>query len=334
MKLSVVIATYNRGRLLIDLLADLSAQVDAGPFEVVLVDDGSREPVAPLVQSRDFPYPLRLITQGNTGQARARHRGVLAAEGDVIVITDDDMKLPSHFLKAHRAQHEAGADVVLGLMKPAEDLAKKPLFERFHAAQLALFRERVRRGEAIPGSALCTGNVSFRRAQYLTLGGFDPDLERSEDRELGIRLEEAGARFAFSEAAFTWHHSDHTDPAVWRRRAYLYGLYDHRIARKHPDAVQNDPWHFLLLVHPVSRPVLLAASLAPAAAQLLASAAMRTSEQIDRVGLERVALKGATFVYGLEYFRGVGAAYSTPWRTLRGLLAFAQRQWAEGKVAA
>jgi hypothetical protein len=76
----------------------------------------------------------------------------------------------------------------------------------------------------------------------------------------------------------------------------------------------------------VSRPVLLAASLIPAAAEYLASAAMHTSEQVDRLGLEKLALKGATFVYGVEYFRGVGAAYSTPFRTLRGLLGFAQRQ--------
>jgi len=44
---------------------------------------------------------------------------------------------------------------------------------------------------------------------------------------------------------------------------------------------------------------------APAATSFLAGAAIRTAAAFDKVGLEPVAIAGATFVYGLQYYRGV-----------------------------
>ncbi|MET0387984.1 MAG: glycosyltransferase [Polyangiales bacterium] len=327
LSLAVVIATYNRGTLLVRLLEDLAAQRAAGVFEVVIVDDGSEPPARPLCEARRWPFPLRFIEQANTGQARARHRGISATAADIVVITDDDMALPPDFIAEHRALHAAGAEVVLGLIRPAEDLAQKPLFERFHAAQLAAFATAQRHTDAPPpGAALCTGNVSLRRARYLAVGGFDDTLLRSEDRDLGIRLEKAGAKLVFSERAYCLHHSDHTDRVVWLQRAFNYGISDYHIGRKHADDKRHDPWIFWLLVNPVSRPLLLAAVGSDALGRALSQAAQRTSEWLDDRGLERLAIKGTTLVYGLEYFRGVRAAYASTPAALRGWVRFLRKR--------
>jgi GT2 family glycosyltransferase len=326
MKITVVIATYNRGALLLDLLRDLAAQVDPGPFDVVLVDDGSQEPARNVLEGQKWPFALQLIEQANTGQARARHNGIAAASGEIIAIVDDDMALPPDFLAAHRELHERGSEVVLGLIRPAGDLDRKPLFERFHAGQLELLVQDMRRSDQpISGMGLCTGNVSFRRWRYLQVGGFDPALARSEDRDLGIRLERIGARLSFSERAYTLHRSDHTDLEVWKRRAYLYGVYDFRIARKYPSELRHDPWLYMMLVNPLSRPFLLGAVAAPALGTLLSTRAMRASEWLDRHGFERVAIKGTTLVYGLEYFRGVRSEYSTVRAALAGFGSYLRR---------
>lgn len=322
MKISVVIATFNRGRLLLDVLRDLSAQRAAGSFEVVVVDDGSRPPAAELLKAQRFPFEHSLIEQANAGPAKARHRGILAASGEIVVIVDDDMALPTGFLAAHRAEHEKGAEVVMGLIRPADDLAQKPVFERFHAAQLASFVDELRAGKPVAGAALCTGNVSFRRSRYLEIGGFDPNLRRSEDRDLGIRFQRAGARLAFCEQAYSSHRSDHTDRELWRRRAFLYGVYDRRISQKHADDALSDPWHYLLLVNPLSRPLLLSAVLSAKLGGLLSQNAMKTSEFLDRLGLERVAIKGTTLVFGLEYFMGVRSEYPSPLAAIGGLMSF------------
>lgn len=311
-KVSIVISTFNRLPLLQELLDALDQQtLGAERFEVVVVDDGSREPVAPALAQRRDPYGLTVLTQVNSGAAAARHAGIMKATGEVVVITDDDMLVPPEFLAEHLAAHEAGHTLVLGHIAADPTLGDKPLFERFHAEQLARFVARYRQQPtAVRGVMVCTGNVSFRRADYLAVGGFDRSLSRSEDRELGVRLQKAGAKLYFAEKARTTNRSDHTDLSVWMRRNYNYGVFDSRIHHKHPERLDADPWHFLFLVNPVSRGLLLAAVAAPDLGKLLSRAAYRTAETIDRArtvhpAFERVAIAGATLTYGLEYFRGV-----------------------------
>ena len=332
---SIVIATFNRSESLLALLGDLTRQTVAPErFEVVVVDDGSKEPVRPLLEARRWPFSLTVLEQTNAGQAAARDRGVRAARGKVIVICDDDMSLPAHFVDAHMRPHERGYGVVLGLIRPADDLEDKPLFERFHAAQLAGFVRDMRAGKPIPGAALCTGNVSFQKVWYERVGGFDLTLQRSEDRDLGIRLQRAGARFAFSEDAFTKHRSDHSDLNVWLRRAFLYGVYDARIGRKYPRDAYNDPWHYVLLIHPLSRSLVLTTVLAPEASAKIARLAFRTADHIAKLGLEAVAVKGATVAYTLEYFRGVRSEYTSAADALRGFFSFLQTERATREGAA
>ena len=311
-RVSVVISTFNRLPMLQELLDALAAQT-LGPdqFEVLVVDDGSLTPAAAELAQRRDPFPLTVITQVNAGAAAARHAGIVKASGEVVVITDDDMLVPSDFLAEHLAAHDAGHTLVLGQIAADQTLGEKPLFERFHAEQLAKFVARYReQPTAVRGVMVCTGNVSFRRADYLAVGGFDKSLSRSEDRELGVRLQKAGAKLYFAQKARTTNRSDHTDLSVWLRRNYNYGVYDSRIHRKHPDRLDADPWHFLFLVNPVSRGLLLAAVASPPVGKLLSQAAYKAAETVDRgralhPAFERVAIAGATLTYGLEYFRGV-----------------------------
>jgi GT2 family glycosyltransferase len=302
---SVVVATYNRPALLSALLDDLRRQ-ELLPGEVVVVDDGSEQPAAAVLADGKFPFVLTVLRQENSGAAAARHRGILAASGEIIVIVDDDMCLDLSFLRAHARAHEEGAAVVMGQICSAEKLGEMPVFEKFHARQLVSWAEAVRAGRArVNGARLCTGNVSFRRADYLAVGGFDLALRRSEDRELGIRFERRGLRLAYAEAARSVHRSDHDSLEGWMRHAFLYGVYDRKIAQKHPDLPAVDPWAFLALVNPVSRPLLLGAALMPSAGAVLSTLAIRAAIALDRVGLTRLAIAGTTLTYGLEYFRGM-----------------------------
>lgn len=304
-RLSVVVATYNRGPSLVRLFELIAAQQVSADFEVVLVDDGSTQPAAPLVEHQSWPFPLTTLRQDNTGQAIARQRGVDRATGEIIVILDDDMEVPPDFLAAHLEAHDGGARVGLGYIAPPKDTGSLSLFERFHIHQIQQFVAAMRRGVAPRGVHLCTGNVSFRREDFLEVGGFDESLARSEDRELGVRLEKHGAKLAFVERAKSLHNSDHDDPAAWLRRACLYGVYDRRISEKHDDVETADPWRFLFLTSPLSRPLLVTAVVAPLLTRPLEHIGLAVSHAVDSAGAERVAIAGTTLVYGLAYFRGI-----------------------------
>ena len=310
-RLSVVVATFNRLELITRLLRQLAEQTAAPEtFEVVVVDDGSREPVAAPLKALTWPFTLRVETQPNAGAAAARHRGAVAARGELLLITDDDMQVPTDFIAQHLLLHDAPPAsrrrLVLGRILPDPALGTMPLFERWYAYRLEKMAQGMASGRIQPrGGHLFTGNVSMRRQDYLDVGGFDPELKRSEDLELGLRLERSGVQVVFSEKAYTLHGSDHTELGTWLKRAFLYGVYDSRIRQKHPDLVQADPWRFLFRLSPVARPLLLLAAAAPALSRPLSQLGWKTVETVDRLGMEKVAFAGASVVYQMEYYRGV-----------------------------
>jgi len=323
--ISVVIATHNRHDSLRRLMAHLAAQtIPASNFEVIVVDDGSREPAAAHLAGAPQPARVRILERPQGGPAAARHDGVLAASGDLVVFVDDDMHLPPGFLAEHLALHRAheGPWVVLGNILSSDRLRDMPLFERYHARQLERFRAGAVMGSiAMRGVHLCTGNVSLPRASYLEVGGFDASLRRSEDRELGVRLEKAGCRFGFGAEATSWHDSDHTDLRVWLGRAYLYGRFDTRIGQLHPEVDNANPWRFWSLVHPLSRPLLAMAIMVPSLGRILARGVYGMALLMDRLGLSGGAVHLTALTYGLEYFRGV----REEWGSLRALRAEVRR---------
>lgn len=328
MQVSVCVATYNRGALLKELLQDLARQdMDRHQFEVVVVDDGSSPPAAEFVSDFSALENFRLLRQDNAGAAAARHHAIEQARGEIIVIVDDDMRLPTNFLSSHLKAHDEGAEVVQGLIRTAPSVSSMPLFERFHAQQLEETVADYENGRyAFRGSHLCTGNVSFRRALYWAVGGFDKTLPRSEDRELGIRFEKSGAKLRFCAQAETTHLSDHDNVDVWLERGFKYGLWDSRISKKHPEFIAANPWAFLFDVSPLSRPILFSVLAAPWLAPKLSRGTMNLASRLDRLSLERVAIAATTLAYGIEYFRGVREDAGSLKSALEELVSYTKRR--------
>ena len=308
---SVVIATYTRQELLRRLLRDLDAQtLDPSRYEAVAVDDGSREDTRRKLADVSTRYAHRIERQDNAGAAAARQRGVELARGKIIVFLDDDMHVKPDFLEKHLEKHlelgDGTSSVVLGRLRPDAKLADMPLFERYYARVMAAQGDELASGKRpVRGHNIYTGNVSMPRDLFIRAGGFDPAFRALEDEELGVRLEKAGARFAFANEAESIHGSDWTSMKRWMDRAYRDGIYQAKLAKKHPDMPESSPWRFLPVANPLKRPFMTLGLTAPKAASVVAGAAIRTASAFDKVGLEPVALAGMTFVYGIQYYRGV-----------------------------
>jgi GT2 family glycosyltransferase len=301
-RLSVVLATFNRHESLRRLVQQLARQdLPSQRFEVVVVDDGSEPAAARALAGLRLPIQLVVLRQPNRGAAAARHRGALEARGEVLVMTDDDMQVCPGFLSAHDAAHGPGTRrVVVGRIRPSSRLDTRPLFERFHAGRLEAWADR-----RLHGDAVCTGNTSLRRADYLAVGGFDATLEQLEDVDLGLRLEQAGVEVVFAEEAWTTHDSDQDSFASWRAKATRYGRCGVRLARKHPRLLRADPWRFFFGNALAKRPFLLAALASPRLGRGMGSLVQRLVLAADRRGRERPALHGASLLWDLEIFGGV-----------------------------
>lgn len=331
-RVSVIVATYNRGALLAQLLDDLAAQ-DHSDFEVIVVDDGSKEPVEPLLGTRHDPYPLTILRQKNGGAAAARHHGISRSRGAIIVILDDDMRVEPGFVGAHVREHDRGYSLVLGNIdfSVARDGGKPRVYDKFLMQQHDRILDAYREGRRVPhGADVCTGNVSFRRAEYDAVGGFDLDLPRCEDRDLGVRLERAGAKLVFAHEARSSHCSD-VEADLWFERVFLYGRHDPRIARKHADLEYIDPWAFVFRINPVTRPFVALTVAAPKVGRAIARTAYRVAETIDDLGAERAAIAGVTFSYGLHYFAGVRTEAGSLRGSVADLRAYLKKRRAAAK---
>jgi glycosyltransferase involved in cell wall biosynthesis len=325
---SVVLATYNRLDLLLRLLSSLSRQTLAPErFEVIVVDDGSSIPVRTQVDPHAYAFRLTVIEQRNAGPSAARHRGVQEAHGEILVLLDDDMDLPSRFLQTHLAYHANGRPTaVFGRYASDPKIGDKPLFERYHGLKWDQLSQGVASGQVIvDGTLLATGNASMRRADYLRAGGLDLSLPRAEDMALGLDLEELGVELVFSDEAYSVHLSDHTQAEKWRARAFLHGQLEPRIARKHPTMAHADPWRFAFSLPLAGRVMCLPVIVAPRFGKRLVDVVFRVAEEVDKRGFERPALRVTGLVFGMEYFLGMREEAGSLWGMAAGCVRFLKK---------
>lgn len=117
--ISIVVPAYNEERRLPDLLGRLeqsAAQVmgDVGLtlHEIVVVDDGSTDRTPELLRGQEH---LRVIHfDANRGKGAAVRAGVLAAGGDLVLMTDVDMATPLDEVRKLLAAIDRGADIAIG----------------------------------------------------------------------------------------------------------------------------------------------------------------------------------------------------------------------------
>lgn len=134
--LSVVVPTIvQRTQDLRRCLASL-ADADYPDVEVVLVDNRTRvpdpDPLPALLGA--FPH-VRLVEERRPGISAARNAGIAAARGEVVVFTDDDVRVQRGWLRAvgTRFAREPALTAVTGLILPAELATPSQLhFERFY----------------------------------------------------------------------------------------------------------------------------------------------------------------------------------------------------------
>ncbi len=222
---SVVVPYYAAPAELARTLAALEGQTyPRGLFEVVVVDDGSPEPLA---RPRSTPLDVKVVRQEDRGfgLARARNTGVRAAAHDIVVFLDGDMLPEAGWLAAHaRWHHEVSDAVTLGLWDrvpvdgiDAETIRNRPgtLRELFEGRQVDpswvepyLIRTKELTSKADDLFRMVVGsNVGVRREFYELVGGFDESFTQwgGEDTEFGYRAYTRGGLLVPARDAFAWH---------------------------------------------------------------------------------------------------------------------------------
>ncbi len=254
---SLIIPTHNRRNELPRTLAALAAQTyPLEQLEVVIVADGCVDGTAEYLRTCTTPFKRQTLEQPGLGPAAARNYGSQMATGELLIFLDDDIEASPQFVQAHVTAHQTlwqqfpplpettgqPRSVVMGYL-PLPPLVKPGYFQRSLRAwwDEQFFKMR-QAGHRFGYNELFSGNFSLPADFFRQMGGFNTDLRCHEDYELGLRLLEAGAIFAFAAEAAGTHH-DITDEkrAVKRRRAE--GQADVYLAQKYPQLATRLPLH-------------------------------------------------------------------------------------------
>ena len=125
---SVVIPLYNEQDNMGSLQCELHAALKGLCYEIVFVDDGSKDATVSRVESR--PDVRLLEFEKNTGQSAAMYAGIHAALGDVIVLLDGDLQNDPADIPKLLAEIEKGADLVCGYRAKRKDTVVKQITSR------------------------------------------------------------------------------------------------------------------------------------------------------------------------------------------------------------
>lgn len=236
LRTSVVICTRDRATELARCLASLPHQSRA-PDQVIVVDNASDDAGA----TRDAARlaGVDYVREDRPGLDIARNRGVLAATGDIVAFTDDDVRLHPRWLERMVAAFDdASIMAVTGLVLPAElETAAQRHFERYWSFGRGyrpidfgadFFRSDRRHG--CPAWQIGAGaSMAFRRRIFDRAGLFDERLDVgaagcSGDSEYWHRVLTHGGVCRYEPAAAAFHYHRRDDAGLARQIfAYMRG---------------------------------------------------------------------------------------------------------------
>ncbi|MGW7001229.1 bifunctional polysaccharide deacetylase/glycosyltransferase family 2 protein [Streptomyces sp. NPDC054933] len=216
---SVIVPAYNESAGIEAAVRSLLAS--AHPVEIIVVDDGSTDGTADLVES--LGLPVRVIRQQNAGKPAALNTGLAAASCDLVVMVDGDTvfepdtvrTIVQPFANSHVGAVSGNAKVVnrgglLGRWQHIEYVVGFNLDRRlFDLAECM---------PTVPGAV-----GAFRRQALLDLGGVS-DVTLAEDTDLTMALCRDGWRVVYEEGAKAWTEAPASLNALWRQRyRWCYG---------------------------------------------------------------------------------------------------------------
>ena len=186
---TVVIPAYNYAEFLAEAIDSALAQDYAGPLEVLVVDDGSTDSTPQVANA--FQGRIRYHRKQNAGLSAARNTGMEMAMHELVLFLDADDLLEAPAIDEMYAVWVGAVEKPVIVAARARMIDARGAWISEHAGlcdgrvEAFTARDFVLRSRFAP-------IVLAQRQTLLALGGFDPSLAASEDRDMWIRASIAG----------------------------------------------------------------------------------------------------------------------------------------------
>ncbi|GGI23898.1 glycosyltransferase [Pedobacter mendelii] len=201
---SIIIPLYNRPQEINELLYTLTKQTYL-QFEVLVIEDGSKEDAKEIVESYSNKLDIKYFYKENEGQGFTRNYGFERATGDYFVIFDSDCLIPADYLeivKNYLYEHDldayGGPDAAHESFTPVQKAISYAMTSPFTTGGIRGNKKHV--GQFHPRSF----NMGVSREVWEKVGGFI--LTRlGEDIEYSIRIHENGFKIGLIPNAKVYH---------------------------------------------------------------------------------------------------------------------------------
>ncbi|MDO5700986.1 MAG: glycosyltransferase [Bowdeniella nasicola] len=224
---SVILCVRNGERTIRRQLDAVVTQRSEHPFELIVVDNGSTDATARIVENviaetRGDP-PVRLIDGGQTpGLPQARNCGARAARGRVLAFCDADDEIQPGWVRAF--SEAIDGDILVGgtvIAVGADGTVRPPACIRGYTATPYL--------PHVPGASF-----AIPREAYFAVGGFDESLPHYgyDDVDFSWRVQEAGIPVGYAEDAVVRFTLSGNATSV--RKRFFLGMGRVLMARRYP----------------------------------------------------------------------------------------------------
>ncbi|MET8218660.1 polysaccharide deacetylase family protein [Streptomyces hirsutus] len=228
---TVLVPAYNEAKCIENTVRSL---MDSDhPVEVLVIDDGSSDGTARIVEAMGLPN-VRVIRQLNAGKPAALNRGLANARYDIVVMMDGDTVFePSTVRELVQPFGDPKVGAVAGNAKVGN---KDSLIGAWQHIEYVMGFNLDRRMYDILGCMpTIPGAVgAFRRSALVPIGGMSDDT-LAEDTDVTMALHRAGWRVVYAENARAWTEAPETVQQLWSQRyRWSYGtmqaIWKHRRA--------------------------------------------------------------------------------------------------------
>jgi cellulose synthase/poly-beta-1,6-N-acetylglucosamine synthase-like glycosyltransferase/peptidoglycan/xylan/chitin deacetylase (PgdA/CDA1 family) len=228
---SVIVPAYNEKENIAATVRSLVASEH--PVEVLVVDDGSTDGTAGIVEALRLPN-VRVLRQANGGKPSALNAGIAHARHELIVMIDGDTVFePATIGRLVAPFADPAVGAVAGNAKVA---SRRGLISRWqHIEYVMGFNVDRRVYDVLRCMPTIPGAIgAFRRGVLLEVGGVSDDT-LAEDTDLTMAICRTGWRVVYEDSARAWTEAPATLGQLWRQRyRWSYGtmqsMWKHRRA--------------------------------------------------------------------------------------------------------
>ncbi len=205
--LSVIIPTFNEESRIETAIRAIHAHLfGTGVYETIVADDASSDRTADIVcDLGESGFPVRFLpAESHRGKGAAVRRGVMASQGDLVLMTDADLSTPIGELDRLLQQLKQGADVAIGSrgLSGSQLIVRQPAYRElsgklFNVLVRMLLLPKIRDTQC--GFKLTRGPAARALFERCTIDGFAYDVE--------LLALAAKAGYKVVEVPVVWAHS-------------------------------------------------------------------------------------------------------------------------------